>query len=123
MDKQLIQDLKVKLEKEKARIEKMLGSFAEKDEKAPGDWDTRFPSLGEGTSGVDLEKEADEVEQYSTMLPIEHSMEIRLKNIILALEKIQKGEYGICEKCKKPIDASRLRVSPESRFCLRCKKQ
>ena len=81
MNKKLLKELKEKLEKEKERIEKMLGSFAKKDAEVPGDWDTKFPSLGQGSSGVDLEREADEVEQYSALLPIEHSMEIRLKNI------------------------------------------
>ncbi|MBU0547107.1 MAG: TraR/DksA C4-type zinc finger protein [Patescibacteria group bacterium] len=121
MDKKLIEELKENLKKEESLIEKMLGGFAKKDEKTPGDWDTRFPSMGEGTSGVDLEKEADEVEQYGTMISIEHSLETRLKNIILALKKIEEGGYGICEKCKKPININRLKVSPESKFCLKCK--
>jgi len=121
MDKKLIQGLKDKLVKEKEKLEKMLGSFAEKDEKVPGDWDTKFPSMGQGSEGVDLEKEADEVERYSTLLSIEHSLETRLKNVNLALAKIKKGQYGACETCKKPIGIQRLKVSPEARICLKCK--
>jgi len=121
MNKKLIQELKEKLVKEKEKLEKMLGSFAEKDEKVPGDWDTKFPSMGQGSEGVDLEKEADEVERYSTLLPIEYSLETRLKNINLALEKIKKGQYGVCETCKKSIRIQRLKVSPEARICLKCK--
>ena len=122
MDEKLIKELKEKLEKEKVRLEKILGSFAQKDSSVPGDWDTKFPSMGQGSSGVDMEKEADEVEQYSTLLPIEHSLEIRLQNISLALEKIKKRKYGLCEKCQQPIGEKRLRVSPEARICLKCKK-
>ena len=121
MDKKLIQELKDRLGKEKDKLEKILGSFAQKDEKVPGDWDTKFPSMGQGSEGVDLEREADEVEKYSTLLPIEHSLEKRLKNVYLALENIKKGKYGICEKCKKPISVQRLKVSPEARICLKCK--
>jgi len=121
MNKKLIQELKEKLVKEKEKLEKMLGSFAEKDEKVPGDWDTKFPSMGQGSEGVDLEKEADEVERYSTLLPIEYSLETRLKNVNLALVKIKKGQYGACETCKKPIGIQRLKVSPEARICLKCK--
>jgi len=40
----------------------------------------------------------------------------------LALEKIEKGRYGNCEKCGKEIDEKRLKISPEARFCLNCKK-
>ncbi len=122
MNKKLIKELKQRLEKEKVRLEKILGSFAQKDVSVAGDWDTKFPSMGQGSSGVDMEREADEVEQYSTLLPIEHSMEIRLQNVSLALEKIKKGTYGLCEKCHQPIDEKRLKVSPEARICLKCKK-
>ncbi len=122
MDKKLLEEFKNILEKEKAAFEKQLEKFAKKDEKTAGDWDTVFPKYGGQESGsAALEKAADEVEEYSTLLPIEHSLEIRLKNIEIALDKIQKGKYGICEKCGKEIPVERLRVSPESRFCLSCK--
>jgi RNA polymerase-binding transcription factor DksA len=123
MDKKLIGELKRILEKEKTVIEEQLRKIAKKDEKLPGDWDTVFPRYDGGESGgAALEKAADEVEEYSTLLPIEYSLEIRLKNINLALEKIRKGIYGKCEKCQKKIPVDRLKASPESRFCLDCKQ-
>jgi DnaK suppressor protein len=60
------------------------------------------------------------VEEYSTLLPVEYSMELRLKNIDAALEKIKTKKYGICENCGKQIPIERLKVSPESKFCLDC---
>jgi DnaK suppressor protein len=122
MDKKLVEELKKILEKEKITVEGQLAKFAKKDKKLPGDWDTVFPKYDGGESGgAALEKAADEVEAYSTLLPIEHSLELRLKNVDLALEKIKKGNYGKCEKCQKEIPVNRLKVSPESRFCLNCK--
>jgi len=123
MNKKLVHQLKQKLESEKTAIEEQLKKFAKKDEKLPGDWDTVFPKYNGGEAGdAALEKAADEIEEYSTLLPIEYSLELRLKNIDLALEKIKKGKYGVCEKCKKEIPTDRLRVSPEARFCLKCQK-
>jgi DnaK suppressor protein len=122
MNKKLIEELKEKLEKEAKSIEKELNKFAKKDEKIKGDWDTVFPSFSGGESGSgDMEKAADEVEEYSTLLPIEHSLEIKLQNINLALEKIKKGKYGKCEKCKKEISEERLSAFPEARTCNECK--
>ena len=122
MNKKLVSELKEKLERERVAIEEQLKRFAKKDEKLKEDWDTIFPKFNGGEAGsAALEKAADEVEEYSTLLPIEHSLELKLKNIELALEKIKKGEYGICEKCGKEIPEERLKVSPESRFCLKCK--
>jgi len=121
MNKKLLKELKEKLEKERSRVEEELKKFAKKDEKLPGDWDARFPSFNGGESGgALLEKEADEVEEYSTLLPLEYALELRLKNINLALEKIKKEKYGICEKCEKEIEIERLRISPEARLCLKC---
>ena len=123
MDKKLLNESRIQLEKERTTIEEELKKFAKKDEKLKGDWDTRFPKWdGSETGSAALEKAADEVEEYSTLLPIEHSLELRLKNINLALEKIEKGRYGNCEKCGKEIDEKRLKISPEARFCLNCKK-
>lgn len=123
MDKKLIGELKGILEKEKTAIEGQLKKIAKKDEKLPGDWDTVFPRYDGGESGgAALEKAADEVEEYSTLLSIEYSLEIRLKNINSALEKIRKGTYGRCEKCQKGISVDRLKASPESHFCLTCQQ-
>jgi DnaK suppressor protein len=123
MDKEKIKELKEALEKEKISLEEELKKFATKDDKMKGDWDTRFPKLDSNVSGsASLEAAADEVEEYSTLLPQEHSMEIKLTKIALALEKIASEGYGICENCKNEIPIERLLVSPESKLCLGCEK-
>jgi len=38
-----------------------------------------------------------------------------------ALERMDRGEYGICEGCGKPIDERRLRAVPSARLCFDCK--
>ncbi len=43
-----------------------------------------------------------------------------LDAIETAIEKIEKGEYGICEKCKKPIPKKRLKFLPWARYCIKC---
>ena len=127
MTKKLLKELQSKLQMERVVLEEQLKKIAKKDEKLPGDWDTRFPHWNGEAGSAGLEKAADEVEEFSTLLPIEYSLELRLKNIDLALEKIKHPrreyqKYGICEKCGKEIDEKRLKVSPEARFCLKCKK-
>lgn len=118
MDNRNLSELKEKLEKDRAAIEKELKKFAQKDNNLPGDWDTRFPKL----NGGNLEEAADEVEEYSNLLSQEYNLELRLQNINSALEKIKNGRYGICEKCKKEIPKERLMVSPEARTCNKCKR-
>lgn len=123
MDKELIQKLKEKLEQDKDNIEKELETFAVKDPKLKHDWDSIFPKDAPESGGQNMEYAADQVEEYSTRLPIEYSLEIRLKDINLAIEKIKKGNYGFCEKCNKKIILERLKVHPEAKFCMECEKE
>ena len=41
-----------------------------------------------------------------------------LKEIYDALERIEKGSYGICEKTGKPIIKARLEAKPWARYCV-----
>ncbi len=116
--KDLIEKNKTVLEKEKKAIKEMLESFADENKNTSGDWNTRFPDFS--AKGV-LDEEADEVEEYSSLLPVEKTLENKLQKIDKALDKIKKNEYGKCEKCNKDIEEKRLSFIPETDFCGNCK--
>ncbi len=109
--------LEKKLLSEKESLEKELNSFAKEDFKPEGDWATKFPKF----EGGGMESEADEVQEYEKLLSVEYSLEKRLRDVNLAIEKIKKGTYGICERCGKELDAERLEACPEAKFCIKCK--
>jgi RNA polymerase-binding transcription factor DksA len=122
ISKKTCQKIKKKLETERALIEKELKSFSREDKKLKGNWDTFFPYFDGEIGSAQLEKAAEEVEEYEARLPVEHTLESRLKNINLALKKIGKDKYGVCERCKKPINLRRLEICPEARLCIDCQK-
>ena len=37
-----------------------------------------------------------------------------------ALERIQRGTYGVCARCGRSIGVDRLRARPTAEFCIRC---
>lgn len=123
MNKKLLEELKAKLNVEKENVEKELTKFAKKDSNLKHDWDTVFPLQQKEKNGTDLEGAADEVEEYSTLLSLEYSLENRLKDINITLEKIEKGQYGKCEKCKKNINEERLKIYPAARLCMKCENE
>lgn len=45
-----------------------------------------------------------------------------LNEIELALDKIKKGTFGICEMCEEPIGLARLQVKNFARFCITCRE-
>lgn len=44
-----------------------------------------------------------------------------VEEIDVALERIDKGTYGICERCGQPIPKERLKALPHASLCVRCK--
>ena len=119
MDKNLLETLDKKLKEEKFRLEKELESFATKDKNDNGNWDAKYPNRETGN----MEEEADEVQEYENLLSLEQNMEVRLKDVNSALEKIGKGTYGKCENCGKQIEEERLMAYPEAKLCMECNKQ
>ncbi|HEX6330182.1 MAG TPA: TraR/DksA C4-type zinc finger protein [Actinomycetota bacterium] len=42
----------------------------------------------------------------------------QLADVEHAAQRLQKGTYGTCEACGRPIDEDRLRARPAARFCI-----
>jgi DnaK suppressor protein len=40
-----------------------------------------------------------------------------------ALERIEAGDFGICESCEDEISAARLRARPVTTLCIECKTE
>ena len=115
LDKKTIEELKSALLKEKGELENDLARIARPVDKKEGDYETSFEEIGS-----DREDNASEVEQYTDNLPVEIALEKKLKDIIGALENIDKGTYGICDNCNQEIDLERLKVNPSAKTCIKC---
>lgn len=115
ISEELKKELKEKLEAEKAKLEEELRKFAKPTEN-PSDFKTQFEDIG-----PDRDENATEVENYSDSLALENKLEEQLRNSIDALEKMEKGNYGICENCEKEIDIERLKAYPAAKTCVECK--
>lgn len=46
-----------------------------------------------------------------------------LQAIEEALERIEKGTFGLCENCRRPIPPARLKAMPHARLCISCKQR
>lgn len=70
---------------------------------------------------------ADPVDQATEAYDDDISYEIasasedELEQIQIALTKIDKGTYGLCEACEAPISPSRLRILPYATACVTCR--
>lgn len=97
------------------RIEEAEALKAEADQMAldaePGD--TQFDDeSGEGsTTAVDRERD----------LALSAQARAEVVEIDVALDKIDEGTYGICDRCGKHIPKARLEVIPWAALCVTCK--
>jgi DnaK suppressor protein len=45
-----------------------------------------------------------------------------LQQVEHALERIEEGEFGVCDECGEPIQKKRLEAVPWARYCLACQE-
>jgi DnaK suppressor protein len=50
-------------------------------------------------------------------------LERKLKDIQSALRSIEKGQYGICDRCGNKIEAERLEIKPDATLCVSCQQE
>lgn len=118
MNQEKLEKFKKLLLKKKEELQKELGNLGSENPKLKGDYLTKYPQYGSS-----LEDSAMEFEAYIETLPIEYRLEKRLAMAKEALLKIEKGGYGVCEKCGKKIPEKRLKIVPEAKFCIKCSKK
>lgn len=48
---------------------------------------------------------------------------VLLKKIDKTLQKIEEGDFGVCERCGEEIGFKRLEARPVTDLCIRCKEE
>ena len=64
---------------------------------------------------ADENLEADGVEEWNERRATLGQLEIRYRNIVIALDKIQSDKYGVCEISGQEIEEMRLDANPAAR--------
>jgi len=83
-------------------------------------------NLQKSSADILFEEKGDEADIADSVLGKEMTQELSdtqrkiLDLIVLALDKINKGTYGICENCGKVIEKKRLSILPWVRYCVKC---
>ncbi len=109
------QPFKAKLDTELKRLEEELATVGRKNPLVPGDWEAT--SSVEENSHSDTNEVADSMEHFEENTAILEQLEIQLKEVRHALDRISEGTYGTCEVCGAEIEADRLEANPSARTC------
>jgi RNA polymerase-binding protein DksA len=112
--KENLDKIKKELLERKAQIIADLGEIESGD--PDGEGKVKFPEYGDKP-----DENAQEIGEYTTNLAQDKVLKTTLRDIENALERIEKGTYGICKICKKPISEGRLLARPVASTCVDCK--
>ena len=118
LDKKTIDEIKKSLEKRKKDIESELEKTTKEDKHEREKHKAIFPEFGNKS-----DENANEIASFTDNLSLSKSLDDTLRDIENTLKRIEKGTYGICKYCKKPISEERLKIRPVSSACIACKKK
>jgi RNA polymerase-binding transcription factor DksA len=112
MNQEKIIQYKHILESELTALTKDLQTIATLNPKS-NDW-VAVPVASDITN-ADTNLDADGVEEWNERRATVGQLEIRYRNIVLALEKISNNQFGICEISGDEIEEIRLDANPAAR--------
>jgi len=118
LDAASLKQIKTDLLKRKEQIKKDLADLARKDSHETDNRSTAYPEYGDKP-----DENAQEISEYSANVVTEKVLEDSLEDIDGALNRLEKGTYGICKYCQRPISVKRLQARPTASSCVACKTE
>jgi len=115
MDKNIKEQLKQRLLKEKAKLSGLLENMTNEKEFNKDKVQVTWNDIGDKE-----EDNAVEVAHYQDSISLERDLEVNLEKIENALKKIDKENFGKCVKCGNDINPERLIAYPEAEACITC---
>jgi len=107
-------DLRARLLEEQGELQAQLtgieeDTFAASQSEMMGDVGLDDEVADAGTATFEREKD----------LSIEQNVRDLLQKIDRALERLDAGTYGVCERCGKPIEKARIKALPYADLCIK----
>ena len=103
--------IKLRLENDRKRLEEQMEQL-----KASRPTENRR----EGSPFGKREEEATETADLENRMALEKRIKEQMSEVEKALDKFEKGIFGICENCGKPINPARLEALPHAMYCMEC---
>jgi len=114
LTKKELDDLRTRLQAEEVELQTQLttieeDTFATTQSEMVGDVGLDDESADAGTATFEREKD----------LSIENNVRDLLQKISRALQRIDAGTYGLCDRCGKPIEKARIKALPYVDLCIK----
>lgn len=112
MDDQTLQTIRAKLEEEQANAERQLKEHGAEVDGGGIEvgFDGGFADSGHRTA------------ETAEVLALVEQLAAHRREVVAALERIDAGAFGTCERCGNPIPQERLEAIPTATLCVACKQ-
>ena len=117
MNKKDIEYFKNKLLAEQAELEEELNGIGRKNPSSQGGWEAT--AGGMEVDAADENEVADKLEELEDNAGIVEKLDKELMEVKDALARIEKGTFGLCEICGKPIEKERLEANISARTSIK----
>lgn len=115
MNEKLKRELRARLESEHERLQIEVDQIAREGHEAlsdaSGENNYRDHMADQGTATFSRELD----------MTLEENTRDALTAIHAAIDRIEEGTYGTCERCSNPISDERLQAMPTATLCISCK--
>lgn len=71
----------------------------------------------------DFEEQATQAENDEVLDSLGNAARTEIEMVKQAIDRIDKGQYGLCQVCGQPISKERLKAVPYSSLCIKCASQ
>lgn len=116
--KSTLKKFRAQLEDEKARLLELIAEREREMEEAKA-----TETASERNPDPDSADAASMKFEYMKEMSLERNSIDLLRKVEHALERIETGEYGICESCGDAIPVARLEVLPYATVCVNCARK
>jgi DnaK suppressor protein len=105
-------DVRNVLEKERIRLMQELAGYADSTggDRAVSSYNKKIEA-------------ADQLSEFERSQALGQRLKQQLSEVEHALDKLEKGTYGLCDICGQPIAPERLKALPQTSYCLNCKSK
>jgi DnaK suppressor protein len=117
MNDRTLAKLRRALEDRKSQIEGEMSYMADEIRAIGIDQDDENGSLGNH-----IAEDGANVSEAERLVILSEDLQNILNQVNSALERMDEGTYGICQRCRKPIAMARLEAFPYVAYCIECQE-
>src|SRR3990167_7158083 len=111
MSNKFLDQIKNKLLRKKSELDQKIENFSQSDP---------FVQESKTAEGRDIdapEDEAVELQEHRDVQAVKTDLEDQKDEVQETIKDIERGTYGVCNRCGKKIEEERLRVYPTAQTC------